>query len=41
MAYWYYAMCHNPKPFKLEDKDPLSNFKTKLKNLFQLPHVIM
>ncbi len=28
MAYWYYAMCHNLKPFKLDDEDPLSIFKT-------------
>ncbi len=39
MAYWYYAMCHNLKPFKLDDKDPSSIFKTIKKNLFQFPHV--
>ncbi len=26
MAYWYYAMCHNLKPFKLNDEDPLFIF---------------
>ncbi len=24
MNYWYYAMCHNLNPFKLEGEDPLS-----------------
>jgi hypothetical protein len=24
MAYWYYVMCHDLKPFKLNDEDPLS-----------------
>ncbi len=24
MAYWYYVMCHNLKPFTLDDEDPLS-----------------
>ncbi len=28
MAYWYYAMCHNIKPFKLNNEDPLSIFET-------------
>ncbi len=28
MAYWYYAMRHNIKPFKLDDEDPLFNFET-------------
>ncbi len=28
MAYWYYAMCHNLKPIKLNDDDPLSILKT-------------
>ncbi len=27
MAYWYYAMYHNLKPFKLDDEDPLSIFE--------------
>jgi hypothetical protein len=26
MAYWYYVMCPNLKPFKLDDADPLSIF---------------
>ncbi len=27
MAYWYYAMCHNLIPFKLDDEDLLFIFK--------------
>ncbi len=30
MAYWFYAMCHNLKPFKLDSGDPSSIFKTKV-----------
>jgi hypothetical protein len=26
MAYWYYAMCHNLKPFKLDDENSLFIF---------------
>ncbi len=28
MAYWYYAMCHNLKPFKINNDDALSILKT-------------
>jgi hypothetical protein len=30
----YYAMCHNLKPSKIDDKDSLSIFKTKFPELF-------
>jgi hypothetical protein len=33
------AMCHNLKPFKLNDEDPLSFYN--LKNIFHLSRVIM
>jgi hypothetical protein len=36
MACWYYAMCHNLKPFELDDEDPLSTFKTIKKKLFSI-----
>ncbi len=42
MAYWYYAMCHNLKPFKLDDEDPLSILKAIFfqKNSFATCHYV-
>jgi hypothetical protein len=34
MAYLYYAMCHNFKPLKIDDEDPLSIFETKFSKPF-------
>jgi hypothetical protein len=37
-----YAMCHNLKPYKIDNEDPLSICKTKKNSkLFHLPQVIM
>jgi hypothetical protein len=39
MAYWYYAMCHNLKPFKLNVDNPVSILKTFFFQTFFICHV--
>jgi len=39
MAYLYYATCHNLKKFKINNENPLSNFKTKFSQTFFICHM--
>jgi hypothetical protein len=41
MAYLHYGMCHNLKPSKINDEDPLFIFKFLKNKKKQFPHVIM
>jgi hypothetical protein len=41
MAYWYYAMCHNLKPFKLDNENPLFILYKKIHTFLNLPHVLV
>jgi hypothetical protein len=36
MAYWYYAMFHSLKPFKLNDEDPLLLLLFKFEKTFSI-----
>jgi len=41
MAYWYYVMCHNLKPFKLDNENPLFILYKKIHTFFNLTHVLV
>ncbi len=39
LAYWYYVMCHNLKPLKINDENPPSISKTNIFQTFFICHM--
>ncbi len=41
MAYWHCVMCNNLKPLKIDDEDPPSILKQKIKKNLFICHMLL